>query len=185
MGVQAQAGQHGGDHHATSKDGKEHQRAPEPLDVARPRRPGQVPHLLHCEQPSLRQARRSPGQHDQADDQANDAGAAQLRHAARELIADDRDLVSDGIKDLMAECRIVGCHQAEQGHQDQQQREQRNESSVGKVSNQHPAVIVPVLLDQPDSKRRRLVPLLHSVNPANRLSIGFIDHTTCPASADD
>jgi hypothetical protein len=73
--VQAQAGQQCGDNHAEPEDGKEHKRAPKPREVAGPRGPGQVPYLPHSEQASLGQAGRSPGQGDEADDQANDAGA--------------------------------------------------------------------------------------------------------------
>src|SRR6266550_1284564 len=40
---------------------------------------------------------------------------------------------------------------------------------MGQVRHQYPAVVVPVLLDQPDGKGRRLVPLLHGVDPANHL----------------
>src|SRR5262249_57741298 len=60
-------------------------------------------------------------------------------------------------------------HQAEGGDQDQQRGERGDEPGVGGVGDQPPAVIVPVLLDQPDDKRWRLVPLLQGIGPANRL----------------
>jgi hypothetical protein len=64
MTVQAQARQPRGDNHAKPQYAKEHKRAAEPLDVARPRGTGQVPHLFHREQASLGQAGRSPDQDD-------------------------------------------------------------------------------------------------------------------------
>ena len=127
VAVQAQARQQRGDGHAGPEDGQEHQRAAEPREVAGPRGPGQVPHLLHREQAGLGQADRSPGQEEEADDQADDAGAPEFLHSAGELVSDDRELVSDGLEDLMAHRRVVGRDQADQGHQDQQQRKQGNE----------------------------------------------------------
>jgi hypothetical protein len=126
--VGAQAGQERRDDHPEPEHAQEQPGAPEPLQVAGPCRPPQVPHLRHREQARLREPGRSPGQGKQARHQADDAAAAELMDAAGELMADQRHLPGHRVQRLLAQRRVAGGNQANDGHQDQQQREQAHEA---------------------------------------------------------
>ena len=126
--VGGQAGQERRDDHSEPEHGQEQRGAPQPLQVAGPRRPRQVPHLRHREQARLREPCRSPGQGQQGGCQADDAGAAALVDVAGELMADQRDLPGHRVQCPLPQRGVAGRHQGEEGHQDQQQREQGDEA---------------------------------------------------------
>jgi hypothetical protein len=71
-------------------------------------------------------------------------------NVARELMADERDLLRDRVEYLMAQCGVAGRNQAEDGYKDEQQREQGDEARVREVGDKHPAVVIAVLLDNPE-----------------------------------
>jgi len=45
---------------------------------------------------------------------------------------------------------VAGRNQAEDGYKDEQQREQGDEARVREVGDKHPAVVIAVLLDNPE-----------------------------------
>jgi hypothetical protein len=124
-----QAGQQRGHDHGKAEHAQEQPGAPQAL---------QVPHLRHREQARLSEACRSPGQGEQADYQAEDAGAPELMDVTGELMADQRDLPGHGVQNLLAQREVAGGNQAKDGHQDEQQREQGNEACMSKVGSKHP-----------------------------------------------
>jgi hypothetical protein len=165
MTVGIKAGQQRGDDDTNAEDAEEDHRAAEPLQVAGARRARQVPHLFHREQPRLGESASAPEQSEQPDHQAQHAGAAQLGHVTGQLVADQRKLPGDRIQHILAQRRVAGRDEAEDRHQDEQQREHRDERGVRKASGQGAAVVVAVLLDHPDHECGCPMTLLGPVRP--------------------
>jgi hypothetical protein len=104
-----------------------------------------------------------PDQGGQSDNEADHARPLQLMDVAGELMPDKRDLAGHRVHRVDPERRVTRRHQAEDGHQDEQQREERDEGAVRQVGDQHPAVVVAVLLHNAEDERGRLVPLLRTI----------------------
>ncbi len=83
-------------------------------------------------------------------------------------MADQRDLLSHRVERLLAQPRVAGRNQAKDRYQDKEQREHRHEGGMGEVPGQRAPVVVPVLLDDPEHERGRLMALLNGINPADR-----------------
>ena len=165
MPVGVEAGQQRGQHDTDGQHAEELQSSAQPREVPGPGRPGQVPHLLHGEQPGLSQPSRAPDQPGQAHDQADHAGPAEHVNLLGQLMADQRHLIGHRGQHLVPESRVDRCGQAEDRHQHQQQREQRDETGVGEVRHQRAAVVVAELLHHAEDEGRGREPLLSGVDP--------------------
>ena len=104
-----------------------------------------------------------------AEQQADDAdrqraGAAFQRvDVALQLIADDRELAERRVQDFGLVLRVAFEHEAEHGHEQQQQREQRGEAVVGDQRRELPGAVVAELLDHRRGKAQPRAALLDAV----------------------
>ena len=93
-------------------------------------------------------------------------------HVARELAADDRELMGDtgkrssfSFEHRSPQRRIVGRDEAENRDEYQQQRENRDEGGVSQGGGHDPAVVIGVLLDHGDREGGESMPLLGRIQP--------------------
>ena len=131
-----------------------------------------VPDLLHREQAGLRQPGAAPDGGEQADDQPNRAGTLKGVHVARELAADDRELMGDASKrgpfpfeHRSLQRRVVSRDEPENRDEHQEQRENRDKGGMSQRGGHNPAVVIGELLGHPDHEGDRGVPLLGRIQP--------------------
>ena len=70
---------------------------------------------------------------------------------AGELMADQRDLLSHRVERLMAQRRVAGGDQAEDGHQDQQQRNKETKPEWARLAASTPPLSSPYFLMIPNT----------------------------------
>ena len=179
--LKASATQHPADHgdrsgglrgHVARGDGRDDQQQPEHGDQAEAAQPpGQevgaalardVPDLLEG---VLRRADDAEAAQQQADDADRQRAGAALQRVdvALQLIADDRELAERRVQDFGLVLRVAFEHEAEHGHEQQQQREQRGEAVVGDQRRELPGAVVAELLDHRRGKAQPRAALLDAV----------------------
>jgi hypothetical protein len=68
-------------------------------------------------------------------------------HVLPDLVADDRELAQRGVQHRLLQRGITGHREAETGHQEQQEREQRHEAVVGDHGGQGGGLVVDQLVE--------------------------------------
>ena len=125
--------------------------------------PDRVRGVLHGRADAARPEQRA----EQADHQS-EAGLVQAVDVALQLVPDDRELGERGVEDLGLQ-RPVGLQDdAQHRHQDQQQREDREDGVVGAQCRELSGVVVPELLDHRYGEREQGLPALDRVGPAEQ-----------------
>jgi len=168
---------------ADPEHAEKQQGAAEPLQVTRPGRARQVPDLRHREQAGLGQAGRAPDQQQQSEDQPDRARVPERVHPGQ-LPPYVRELPGDGVQHLLAQRRAARGDQAEDRHQDQQQREQGGEGRVRQAPGQGAPIVVAVFLDHAEREGQRPVTLLYLVDPPDAaLDRVHRNRPACPISS--
>ena len=98
-----------------------------------------------------------------------------------DLGPDDREVGQRRVDDALLEVGIVAKDHAQDGHEHEQQGEQREEPVVGDQGGQVPRLVVTELLDHREGERDRRMPLLERVDLAeDLLHAPYFPRFSCP-----
>jgi hypothetical protein len=81
-----------------------------------------------------------------------------------ELVADHRELLQRRVEDVRFDARVAPRDQAQHGHEDEEQREQREKGVVHEEGGERSRPVVAELLDHRIEEGDRSVPLLEAVH---------------------
>ena len=125
-------------------------------------------------------------------DRQSDAAALERVHVLAQLAADDRELGERRVDQPVLEAGIPLQHEAEDGHEQEQQREQRQEPVVGDQRRQVGALVVAELVDHREGEAQPAVTALVGVyrvdnrarhRPRRRLPATVSDPRNTPTRA--